>query len=178
MKIKTPKYKNMVLFTVVSAILILGFEILPGYYNMCSNLVPTIFHKLSGVDDKVLLKQLITLKEDHIKLKKQFFGEFADEENNYSFSHSLEMFNMNRGGFDISINSIKPIKKYKKGRLIFQKINIGMSSNFENIYNYCRWLEITRSAVDFEEMNISKPKDNKLLQANILLDVLHSGFDE
>ena len=52
MKIKTPKYKNMVLLTSVVFVLIILFEIMPGYYDLGSSLVSVIFQKVSGSNDR------------------------------------------------------------------------------------------------------------------------------
>jgi hypothetical protein len=178
MKIKTPKYKNMVFLTSAAFTLIVLFEIMPGYYDLGSSLVSVIFQKVSGSNDEVLSNQLLNLKAEQSDLKKKFFGEFSTSENNYSFSSALEKFNVKDSEFSISINSIKPLKKIKKGRLGFQIISLGVSCDFENIYNYCRWLEVKGSTIDFEEIIISRQKDSDLLQSSLLLDVLHSGIDE
>ena len=177
MKIKTPKYKNVVLLTSAIFVLIILFEIMPGYYDLGSSLVSVIFQKVSGSNEEELSNKLVLLKTEQTKLKKMFYGEFSETENNYSFSNALEKFNVNNSEFDLSINSIKPLKKIKKGRLNFQRINLGMNCNFENIYNYCRWLEVSGSTIDFEEVSISKQKDSELLQSTLLLDVLYSGID-
>ncbi|MDP2366108.1 MAG: hypothetical protein Q8M94_20345 [Ignavibacteria bacterium] len=178
MKIRIPKYKNVIFLTSALFAVVLLFEIIPGYYNFVSSFADVTIQKLSGDDSEALSNKLVDLKEEQYKLKKHFFGEFTTSENNYSFSNALEKFNVNNSEFDISINSIKPLKKIKKGRLNFQRINLGMTSDFENIYNYCRWLEVAGSTIDFEEVAILKQKDSQLLQTNLQLDVLHSGVEQ
>lgn len=178
MKIKTPKYKNILVMAVIVFTVILLVEVIPGYYEIGSSLISVAFQKLSGSNVDELSDKLIEIKKEEAKLKKKFYGEFSTSENNYNFSNALEKFNVNNNEFNISINSIKPIKKVKKGRLNFQRINLGLNSDFANIYNYCRWLEITGSTIDFEEIQITRQKDSDLLKTNLLIDVLYSGVNE
>lgn len=174
MKIKTPKYKNAVLLTTVICILIMLFEIIPGYYDSLSRFALVIYQSFSGETDENLTKKISLLKQEQFKLKRAYSGQLDLNEEYYSFSSALEKFSVDDPDFELSINTVKPLKKIKKGRLEFQRISLGISSDYENIYNYCRWLELSGSAIEFDEIKINKQKQGSSLNTTIILDILYS----
>lgn len=176
MKIKTPKYRRMVLLSFLLFLLIGLFEIIPGYYDLGLRLVSAIVHNFSQNNKEELSSQLSMLREETILLKKKYSEEFLTSENNYNLSSALESINVSNREIGISINSIKPLKKIKKGGLDFQKTSMSITGDFESIYNYCRWLEVTGSTIEFDELIISNQKESGLLQSSLLLDILYSGM--
>lgn len=178
MTIKIPKYKKIVTLVFAVFVMILLFEVIPGYYDLGVNLFDVIVQKISGNDTESLSSKLILLQDENNKLKQQFFNKINVSTDEYSFSYALEKFTSDNPGINISINSIKPNKKIKKGGLNFQRITIGLDGNFNDIYNYFRWLEIKESDIEFAEVGIIKQKETNLLQTNITVDVLYSGADE
>lgn len=177
MQLRTPKYKNTAILTLLLFILIMLLEVIPGYYQLAETLYSVVVQKYSDDNHEKMESELIQLNENQNKLKRIFYGEFTTTSENSSFSNTLEKFNVKGNEFDISINSIKPLKKLKNGRLSFQRVNIAFISDYENSFNYCRWLEVKSPSLDFEELVISKQKNSENLQTNIVIDVLYSGGD-
>lgn len=178
MKIKTPKYRYTLTISLLVFALVIFFEVVPGYYQLCSNLLSVLVEKISGDDYDKLSNRLDNLKSENSKLKKVFFGEFSSGQSNHSFSETLDNFNVSQDEFDMTINSIKPLKKVQKGRLNFQRISLELQGDYENIYNYCRWLEMRGKTFHFEEVIIARQKDKNFLKTNMLIDVLHKGSDQ
>ncbi len=177
MKIENPKYKNILTATMIVFMLVLFFEIIPGYYNISVNLFSVLIQKISGDNYEQLTEQLIELKGEGKNLKKFFNSELSSDISGYSFSETLEKFNVTVPDFDLIVTSIKPVKKLQKGKLNFQRISIVVQSDYGNIYNYFRWLEMTGPSFNFEEVKISKAKDINYLQTNMLVDVLYGGIE-
>lgn len=178
MIIRIPKYKNIIITTVIAFSAIIFFEIIPGFYDVGSKLLSVILQKVSGDNEENLSRELISLREENSRLKKQYFGEISSTEDNNNLSAALEKFKVDNEEFKISINSIKPLKKIKKGRLSYQKISLGMNCNYEDIYNYCRWLEINSPTIEFEEINLKKAKYNDHLGISLVLNVLQMGNEK
>lgn len=178
MTIKNPKYKKIVTLVIAVIILILLFEVVPGYYDLGISLIDVAVQKISGDDTESLSSRLIALQDENNNLKQHFFDNINVSAGEYSFSNALEKFTSDNPGINISINSIKPNKKIKKGGLNFQRITIGLNGNFNDIYNYFRWLEIKESDIDFADVSIFKQKESTELQTNITVDVLYSGEGE
>lgn len=178
MVIKTPKYRKIISTTIIIFTVILLFEIFPNYYNLTDKFISITIQKISGNNKEQLFNRLTYLKEEKTKLEKIYYNEFSTLEKNNNFSEYLNKFTVNDNLFDISINSIRPLKKIKKDRLSFQRISLELNSNYENFYNYCRWLEFKGSLIFFEEINISKQQDNSYLKINLLIDIFYSGIEK
>ncbi len=165
------------MLTLFLFVMIMLLEVIPGYYQLMEAIYSIVIQKYSGENHKKMESELLQLTENQNKLKRVFYGEFTSTSEKNSFSNTLEKFNVREDEFKISINSIIPVKKLKKGRLSFQRVNIAFISDYENSFNYCRWLELKSPSLDFEELTISKQKNSDELQTNIVIDVLYSGTD-
>ena len=175
MTIRTPKYKKILTLVFAVFALILLFEVIPGYYDIGLNLIDVTIQKISGNDSQSLSSRLLVLRDENNRLKQQFFNNINTSAEHYSFSYALEKFAADNAGIKVLINSVKPAKKVKKGGLSFQRISIGMEGDFNDIYNYFRWLEIKESDIEFADVYITRQKESNTLQTNITADILCSG---
>ncbi|QQS36977.1 MAG: hypothetical protein IPM56_03200 [Ignavibacteriales bacterium] len=175
MKIKNRKYKHTITITSIIFILVLLFEVIPNYWKLSETLYSLVSEKLTKTNAEDLEAELNSLKRNHIQLKKMLYGEFNSVSDKDNYLNALEKFNIEDSKFRVSFNSIKPIKKIKKGRLNFQRFSLEFSCDYENVYNYCRWLEYKNLAMNFEEIVISKQKDSENLQISGTVDVLIAG---
>lgn len=177
MKIKNPKYKKLIssVFVVFTAVIL--FEIVPGYYSIGKRLSSAVLQKYTEDNLEKLADKLNELKYENSSVKKLFYGEAAQNTGTYNFSAAIEKFSSISDEFDLVITSIKPLKKIQRGRLNFNRTSLIVQGDYNNIYNYCRWLELTGSALIFEEVKIVRQRDNNALQASILVDVFVDGKD-
>ena len=103
MKIENPKYKNILTATMMVFMLVFIFEIVPGYYNISVNLFSVLIQKISGDNYEQLTEQLIELNSEGKNLKKYFNSELSSDISGYSFSETLEKFNVTGADFDLIV---------------------------------------------------------------------------
>ncbi|MFZ1288484.1 MAG: type 4a pilus biogenesis protein PilO [Melioribacteraceae bacterium] len=172
MKIKNKKWKNINIGIVGFTAFVIVFEFMPRVwslgsqsYNMISDKI-----KLEGNSniDKNLMDQSLKNKNLVSQLK-QIVSNYEEDKN---ISTVMQYLNNIANKSNITISSIKALKLKQNDKLWLQPVEIEFSSNYEQLYNFTRFLEHSPKVILVNKIN-SKPeiitKEN--INTKFLLDV-------
>ncbi len=154
MQIKNKKWKNINISIIVIIVLILFFEILPRIWDLGKTSIEFIenskkLEKIDEVDSK--LKEL-TIENRNLKAVMNKI--VSNYEENKNISSTMRYLNDISNKSHISISSIKPLKLNKRENLWLQPIEIEFYSNYEQLYNFIRFLEYSKKVMLITEITV------------------------
>lgn len=172
MKIKNKKWKNINLGIIAFSLFITLFEFMPRIIDLGSltfNWVSDTIRldETSDIDVK-LVEQSVKNKNLKIRLK-QVVSTYEDDKN---ISSVMQYLNTIASKSKISISSIKALKLKQNERLWLQPVEIEFNSNYEQLYNFTRFLEKSSKVILVNKLN-SKPEviSKEKIKTKLLLDV-------
>lgn len=170
MRIRDPKAKRYLILSSVVYLFILLYEIFPACYTLGDNIFSAVLKSFNGNTDEDLLNKLNQKKNEYQRLINIFNGDSSG--NNLRLSSTLDKLNITAEELDISLISIKPVKSTQNGKLINQRMELYFKSDYENIYNYFRWLFIKGVPLDIISMNITREKEETNLILCLVIDII------
>ena len=170
MLIKNKKYKNFILLTFLLFALLFVFEILPVYSDLLS-MTMKVFEQNSQIEKIAENKnELDNLNKQIRKLKIRMYNNFSDYSDSRNLSAVINLLDSLSKKSKIKNIAIKPGELKENDQLWLQPVEISLESDYENIYNYVRFLENSSRIIKMKELKF-KPMKTGLsilkLKANI-----------
>ncbi|MBU0475266.1 MAG: type 4a pilus biogenesis protein PilO [Bacteroidetes bacterium] len=155
MKINNKKWKNINVIIIVFTIVVLFGEILPRIWDLSSLTINWIndtnkLDKVTAID-----ANLYKLTETNKKLKSQINQIVSDYEENKNISTTMRYLNNIAKKSNISITSIKPSKLKSNENLWLLPVELEFNSNYEELYNFIRFLESSEKVILVTEISIN-----------------------
>ena len=170
MLIANKKYKNLVLLSLLVTILLFLFEVIPTYSGLVSMTID-VFEQNSEIDRITENDNVLRELNRQIKLlKMQIYNNVSDYSEYRNLSTVINLLDSLSKESKINNIAINPGELKKENHLWLQPIEISLNAEYENIYNYIRFLENSSRIVKVQELIFKplKPGSPKLsLKANI-----------
>lgn len=172
MKIKSKKWKNINAGIVGFTAFVIVFEFLPRVWDLGSQTFNMISDKIklegnSNIDQN-LMEQSLKNKKLVSELK-QIVSNYEEDKN---ISTVMQYLNNIAKKSNITISSIKALRLKQNDKLWLQPVEIEFSSNYEQLYNFTRFLEHSPKVILVNKIN-SKPEiiTKEKINTKLLLDV-------
>ena len=172
MPIKTPKWRNMVILILCFTMLVVVFEVFPGILNN-ADLVFEWIEQSSQIDKSDEIENRLTgVKQQNSQLKSYINNIVSNYEEAQNSSSILKMLDEIATRSKVDIEIIKPKTIIQRDNLWLQPIDIVLTSQYENYYNFIRFLENSQKVVLVKEIFIeSGNSDGVELQISLKLEV-------
>ena len=140
MPIKSKKWKNIIALSFFLFAVLIFSDIIPDYSNIAI-IGYDLFIQKRKIEESENNKQ--TIRELEIK--------------NKNLSSVISFLDLAAKESKAKLTSIRPRKLEKKDNLWMQPVEINISSSYENIYNFTRYLESSSKVAVLNELNF-KPE--------------------
>ncbi|HZW40268.1 MAG TPA: type 4a pilus biogenesis protein PilO [Ignavibacteriaceae bacterium] len=148
------KWKNYFILYLLFFLFVLIVELLPRSWEFFNNVYT--YYDIQDLDKEkqVLLSKNKLLKKENSYLNQSIINSVKyNKETNLSSIISIIDDYSNRSG--ASIISIIPENLFEKENLRIQPIGIELSSDYEGLYNFIRYLEISQKVFSIKSINIT-----------------------
>ncbi|MFO7445406.1 MAG: type 4a pilus biogenesis protein PilO [Ignavibacteriaceae bacterium] len=172
MLIRNKKWKNYMVLSAGFTILVILFEILPGYNNLISMGIE-LYNRGAEIEKgekNIVRENNLTLENK--QLRQQINSLISNYEENQRISSIISFLDEAAFGKGVDIASIKPGKIVKKDSLWLQPMEVNLDSDYEGLYNFVRHLEKSSKVVLIKELDfIPKAPLNDSLRITANLEV-------
>lgn len=170
MLIKSKKWKNILIATIVLFALVVYTDILPALTDNASILWQTISANNEVKDIKLLEREYSELVLESKELMNKLNNRNASATGMQSLSHIITKLDLIAHESAVNITLIKPGAITKKESIVTQRIELGISGKYKNLYNCIKNIEDAKELVVLKEMSV-KPKealnDSLLIKAQL-----------
>lgn len=166
MQIKTKKWKNIILLSLFLFVIIIFSEIIPKYSDLLSMSYDLIEQKIRSKESEENKSEMNKLLSENKNLKIEINNIVSDYEENKNLSSVLNFLDTAAKESGVSFTSIKPMQLLRKDNLWLQPVEINISSKFENIYNFTRYLESSSRVAVLKELQF-KPEEMLSSKLNV-----------
>ncbi|MFA8344335.1 MAG: type 4a pilus biogenesis protein PilO [Rhodothermaceae bacterium] len=172
MLIKTPKWKNLSIMIIILFAAVMLLEIYPrtevlviSSYNLIKQ--NNYAENLSDIE-----YDLKSLDAEYIRLKSEIGSIVTEYKENQKLSDLFAMLDEIASDSEVKINSITPGKISEKDNLWLQPIDIAVTGNYVNIYNFVRFMEYSDKVTIIKSIDINPDKDKlSRLEAKIKMEI-------
>ena len=157
MPIKSKKWKNIIALSFFLFAVLIFSDIIPDYSNIAI-IGYDLFIQKRKIEESENNKQ--TIRELEIKnknLKLEINKVVSNYKENKNLSSVISFLDLAAKESKAKLTSIRPRKLEKKDNLWMQPVEINISSSYENIYNFTRYLESSSKVAVLNELNF-KPE--------------------
>lgn len=172
MKLNNSKWKNITVSIIGFTLFILIFELMPRIIDLGSTYFDWLSNNKKLKASTSIEEELLDENIKNKNLKKMLKNIVSDYEQDKNISNVMNYLNNIADKSNITIASIKALKLKQNNNLWLQPVEIEFTSNYEELYNFIRFVENSSKVILLSNLNC-KPKvltKNKL-DSKILLDV-------
>jgi len=158
MQIKNKKWKQIILISISTLLMIVFFEIIPRAMNIGSLVIQLIDQKIkigSNEKNEDLIKQYTI---ENKSLRRQIGNIVSDYEKDKNISQILNFLDSASQLNNVRILEIKPGPIIKNKNILITPIDINFTAHYENFYNYLLNLEKSSKVMVIKQLSIV-PKD-------------------
>ncbi|MBK7980281.1 MAG: type 4a pilus biogenesis protein PilO [Ignavibacteriae bacterium] len=172
MKIRNKKWKNINISIIGFTVFVIVIEFMPRFLNLGSQTFNVISDKIklketSSIDNNIKEQSLIN--KNLVSQLKQIVSNYEDDKN---ISTVMQYLNNIANKSNIKISSIKALKLKQEDKLWLQPVEIEITSNYEQLYNFTRFLEYSSKVILVNKLtSIPKTATKETLNTKLLLDV-------
>jgi len=141
MKIKSKKWKNINLGIIAFTVVIILFEFIPRIMDLGTQTFSWISDKIKLEETSDIDAKLMEQSVKNKNLKSQMKQIVSDYEGDKNISTVMQYLNDIANKSNIHISSIKALKLKKDDRLWLQPVEIEFTSNYEQLFNFSRFIE-------------------------------------
>lgn len=166
MQIKNKRWKLIISATFGFTIVIIFFDLLPRYSALL-NQAAARFDKRNSAGSLVKNQEkLRLLRIENQNLRRNINNIVTDYKENKNLSSVLTFLDEKAAESYIKLRDIKPGELKRQNNLWLQPIELNLNSNYENIYNYLRFLEGSNNVILITELSM-KPANRSNDSLNI-----------
>jgi Tfp pilus assembly protein PilO len=161
MIIKDNKWRNLIILFCGLFLIAMIFEIIPDYTTLFTQVYNLIIqnNELSeGQKNKTMLNQIL-MKNEELKSRINSYVSSYNENTNVSTIITLLYNTANK--CNISITAIRPSKIFKKNNLWLQPVDVDFSSNYENTFNFVKFIERSRKVIIVKQLSMVLSQEQK-----------------
>jgi len=172
MLIKTSKWKNLSIMIIILFAAVMFLEIYPrtkflviSSYNLIKQ--NNYAENLSDIE-----YDLKFLDAEYIRLKSEIGSIVTEYKENQKLSDLFAMLDETASHSKVKIKSIKPGKISEKENLWLQPMDITLTGNYVNIYNFIRFMEYSDKVTIIKNVEITPDKNRfTKLEAKIKMEI-------
>ncbi|MFH0736280.1 MAG: type 4a pilus biogenesis protein PilO [bacterium] len=153
-------------------LLVVVIETLPRSISLISNYFQYLSQK-SIVDNKSDTDtRLIEVQTKKSLLKESINKMVTNDDNDYRLSSIISLFNLYAEKSMVDILSLKPGKISKEGDLKVQRVELILNSNYEQLYNFVRFIENSEKVIRINEIIMEQSaSSNQILEISFIADL-------
>ncbi|MCB0749454.1 MAG: type 4a pilus biogenesis protein PilO [Ignavibacteriae bacterium] len=172
MKIKNKKWQNINIGIIGFTLFIILFDFIPRVMDLGSNTFNLVSDKIKLNQNNEIDTELLQLSTKNKAIKNQFKQIVSDYEDDKNISTVMQYLNNIANKSNIKISSIKALKLKQENKLWLQPVEIEITSNYEQLYNFTRFLEHSSKVILVNKLtSIPKTATKETLNTKLLLDI-------
>lgn len=172
MPIKNPKWRNLFLLVLGFTIIVIFFEVIPRILNDITLISDWI--EQSNRIDRIgeVEKALEISKKENSRLRKNIGSIVSNYEDKQKISSVLSSIDNIAKKAKVSLDRIIPKEVSYRDNLLLQPIEIELTSQYENYYNFIRFLENSPKVIIVKEIAVHQLESgSKYLKIDTKLEV-------
>ncbi len=166
--IKTKKWKTLTIVIVVFTLFILLIEIFPRTIALVETLIEWNARVALVSNSENTATDLQRVEFENNRLKRGIERIVTDYEENKKISSIISLLNEIAGKTGPTISVIRPQEIRKSGNLWLQPIELRLSSDYDEFFNFVKMLEAAKKVMQINQIEI-KPK--KILKSGININM-------
>lgn len=161
MTFKNAKWQNILILSCALFVLVLIFEIIPDYIALFSKVESLIERGSSiseGEKNKLMLNSVVRRNKD---LKNQIGSFVSNYNENTDISATMDILYKKANQCHMTIATIRPSKVMQKNNLWYQPMEIDFITNYQNTFNFVKFIEKSQKVIIVKQLNIVSSQKNK-----------------
>lgn len=164
------KWNTIISASVIMFLLIMIFEIIPGYMEYSGFFISAIFNEENLNTQKEEQLRYNSLVSENMKLKNMISIGIANTANKNRLSDIISLLDSASQESGVSISLIKPGQTIKKENISSQRLEVVLNSKYREMYKYFQILVKTHMVIRVKELEIriKEAKSDSLITRTVL----------